>query len=94
MYYVDATLISHYMPILIRFCRSGNIRKVLFFANFAKIIIMSVILIIEIEHLRILDFVKSPQITNSRKSKHAQITRSTVYMVNLPSAEYIRLPNT
>ena len=78
-YYIDAPLISHYMPILIRFCRSGNIRKVLFFANFAKIKIMNVILIIEIEHLRILAFLKSPQITNSRKSKHAKITRSTVY---------------
>ena len=46
--------------------------------------------------LRILYFVnvKSPQITNSRKSKHAKITRSTIYMVNLPSAEYTRLPNT
>ena len=55
---------------------------------------MSAILIIEIEHLRILDFVKSPQITNSRKSKHAKMTRSTVYMVNLPSAENIRLSNT
>ena len=54
---------------------------------------MRVILIIEIENLRILYFVnvKSPQITNSRKSKHAKITR---YMVNLPSAEYTRLPNT
>ena len=59
-------------------------------------IIMRVILIIEIENLRILYFVnvKSPQITNSRKSKHAKITRSTIYMVNLPSAEYTRLPNT
>ena len=57
---------------------------------------MRVILIIEIEYLRILYFVnvKSPQITNSRKSKHAKITRSTIYMVNLPSAEYTRLPNT
>ena len=57
---------------------------------------MRVILIIEIENLRILYFVnvKSPQITNSRKSKHAKITRSTIYMVNLPSAEYTRLPNT
>ena len=57
---------------------------------------MPVILIIEIENLRILYFVnvKSPQITNLRKSKHAKITRSTIYMVNLPSAEYTRLPNT
>ena len=57
---------------------------------------MRVILIIEIENSRILYFVnvKSPQITNSRKSKHAKITRSTIYMVNLPSAEYTRLPNT
>ena len=57
---------------------------------------MRVILIIEIENLRILYFVnvKSTQITNSRKSKHAEITRSTIYMVNLPSAEYTRLPNT
>ena len=57
---------------------------------------MRVILIIEIENLRILYFVnvKRPQITNSRKSKHAKITRSTIYMVNLPSAEYTRLPNT
>ena len=56
-------------------------------------IIMRVILIIEIENLRILYFVnvKSPQITNSRKSKHAKITRSTIYMVNLPSAEYTRV---
>ena len=80
------------MPILIRFCRSGNIRKVLFFANFTKIVIMSVILIIEIEHLRILDFVKSPQIrdnVNTRKLPDLQY----IYMVNLPSAEYIRLPN-
>ena len=60
IYYIDPPLISDYMPILIRFCRSGNIRKVLFFANVANIIIMSVILIIEIDHLRILDFVKSP----------------------------------
>ena len=57
---------------------------------------MRVILIIEIENLRILYVVnvKSPQITNSRKSKHAKITRSTIYIVNLPSAEYTRLPNT
>ena len=56
-------------------------------------IIMRVILIIEIENLRILYFVnvKSSQITNSRKSKHAKITRSTIYMVNLPSAEYTRV---
>ena len=57
---------------------------------------MRVILIIEIENLRILYFVnvKSPQITNSQKSKHAEITRSTIYLVNFPSAEYTRLPNT
>ena len=54
------------------------------------------LLIIEIENLRILYFVnvKSPQITNSRKSKHAKIARYTIYMGNLPSAEYTRLPNT
>ena len=75
------------------YCRSGNIRKALFFRKFLKILIMSAILIIEIKNLKILDFVKSPQITNSRKSKHAKITRSTVYVVNLPSAEYTRLPN-
>ena len=34
---------------------------------------------IENDNLRIRDFMKSPQITNSRKSKHSKITRSTVY---------------
>ena len=65
---------ANYSPILSIFCH-----KII--TNFTKIIIMRVILIIEIENLRILYFVsvKSPQITNSRKSKHAKITRSTIY---------------
>ena len=47
---------------------------------------MSVILIIEIEHLRILDFVKSPQIRDNLNTR------------KLPDLQYIwlicRLPNT
>ena len=35
--------------------------------------------IIEINNLPVLDFVKSPEITNSPKSKHAEINRSTAY---------------
>ena len=37
--------------------------------------------IIEIDNSRIQDFTLSPQITNSQKSKHAKITRSTVLAV-------------
>ena len=37
--------------------------------------------IIEIDNSRISNFMKSPKITNSRKSKHAKITRSTVYIM-------------
>ena len=37
--------------------------------------------IIEIDNSRILDVAKSPKITNSRKSKHAKITRSTLFNI-------------
>ena len=70
------------------YCRSGNIRRVLIFAvsrggqirefkDLAKIITI-IALLGRNENSRILNFVKSPKITNSRKSKHAKITRSTV----------------
>ena len=35
------------------------------------------------ENSRILNFVKSPKITNSRKFKHAKITRSTLLVSSL-----------
>ena len=38
---------------------------------------------IEIDNKRILYFAKSPKITNSRKYKHAKITRSTVLSVTI-----------
>ena len=37
----------------------------------------------EIDNSRILNFAKSPKITNSRKSKHAKITRSTVLYLGI-----------
>ena len=47
------------------------------FKNLAKIIIIRALLK-KNENSRILNFVKSPKIKNSRKFKHAKITRSTV----------------
>ena len=63
-----------------RYCRSGNIRKVLFsrgrqireFKNLAKIIVI-VLPNNEIDSSRILDIAKSPKITNARKFKHAKL---------------------
>ena len=74
--------------------RSCNIREVLIFENFARRTNSRVqesrenyyyynsATVIEVENSRILDFEKSPKITNLRKSKHAKITRSTVYQVS------------
>ena len=70
------------------YCRSGNIREVLIFANFARRTnsriqeslekyYYNIALLKKNKNSRILNFVKSPKIRNSRKSKHAKITRST-----------------
>ena len=74
------------------YCRSGNIREVLIFANFAmrtnsriKEIIISIALLKKNENSRNLNFVKSPKIFNSQKFKQEKITRSTVYR---PMLEY------
>ena len=74
---------------MICYCRSGDIREVLIFANYERrtnsrilesheIIIIIALPMIKIENLRILDF-ESPKITSSRKSKHAKISRSKVF---------------
>ena len=72
---------------IIKYCRYGYIRELLIFANFAigtnsripesreNYIIA---LLKKNENLRILNFVKSPKIRNSRKFKHAKITKSMV----------------
>ena len=62
------------------------IREVLIFANFATTKISQKLLlcalpITKIDKSRILDFVKSLEITNSQKSKHAKITISTVMSI-------------
>ena len=72
------------------YCRSGNIREVLIFANFARRTNSRIQEPRENYHYnsateknlnsRILNFVKSPKIRNSRKIKHAKITRFTVYI--------------
>ena len=49
-----------------------------------------VLLIIEIDNSRILDVAKSPKITNSQKSKHAKITRSTVYLHHTQDAVLVQ----
>ena len=70
------------------YCRSGNILEVLIFANFARRTnsriqeslenyYYNIALLKKNENSRILNFVKSPKIRNSRKCKHAKITRST-----------------
>ena len=67
------------------YCRSDYIREVLIsvnsvqrtIKNLAKII--NIIALLERKKSRILNFLKSPKIRNSRKLKHAKITRSTVY---------------
>ena len=55
--------------------RRGQIRE---FKYFAKIIII-IALLSKNENSRILNFVRSPKIKNSRKFKHAKVTISTVY---------------
>ena len=57
-----------------RISRGEQIRE---FRNRAKIIII-IALLEKNENSRILNFAKSPKIGNSRKFKHAKITRSTV----------------
>ena len=66
-------------------CNSGNIREILIFANFARStnknlakIITVIALLKKNENSRILEIVKSRKIRNSRKFKHANISRSTV----------------
>ena len=72
----------HVFPVgqrhLLNYCRSGNIREVLIFAKFAWGTNSSTK---KNENLRILNFVKSREIRNSRKFKHAKITRSTVCLL-------------
>ena len=58
------------------FPRGGQIPEL---KNLAKIIIIITAILKKNVNLQILNFVKSPQIKNSRKFKHANITRSTVY---------------
>ena len=75
---------------VIRYCRSGNIREVSIFANFARRInsriqnlaknIIIIALLKKNENLQILNFMKSPKIRNSRKFKHVKITKSTVLL--------------
>ena len=60
-------------------CGSGNIRE---FKNPAKIIIVIVPPITEIDNSRILDFAKRPELINSLIFEHAKITRSTVYLTH------------
>ena len=69
------------------YCRSGDIREVLILANFAMRTNSRIegsrenyylALLKNNEDSRILNFVKNPKIRNSRKYKHAKITRSTV----------------
>ena len=72
------------------YCRSGNIREILIFANFARgdkftnsrISQKNIIIIVlpkKNENSQILNSVKSTKIRNSRKFKHTNMTRSTVY---------------
>ena len=69
----------------IPYCRSGNIRDILFsriprgeqirkFENLVKIIII-IALLRKNKNSQILNFVKSPKIRNKRKFKHKKITR-------------------
>ena len=67
-----------------KFSRGGQTRK---FINLPKIIIIIALPIIEIDNLPILDLTKSPKIINSRKFKHAKITRSTVYIIHYSSTD-------
>ena len=69
----------------VEYCRSGNIREVLIFANFAKRtnenpakIIIIIALLKKNENSRILNIVNSSKVGKSQKFKHAKITRSTV----------------
>ena len=73
------------------YCRSGDVREVLIFANFARSKNLGIqesrknhyynsATKEKKENSRILSFVGSPKIRNSRKFKHAKITRSTVVL--------------
>ena len=62
----------------VKFSRRGKIRE---FKNLAKIIII-VATPKKKENSRILASVKSPKISNSRKFKHAKITRYILYQAN------------
>ena len=70
-----------------KYYRSGNIRKILIFSNFArrtdlriseshKIILIIALPKVEIDNSRILVSLKNPKIKNSRKSRYVKITRA------------------
>ena len=67
-----------------RISRGEKIRE---FQNLAKIIII-IALLKEKRKFRILNFLKSPKIRNSRKFEHAKITRSTVVSYFLNCGDY------
>ena len=81
-----------------KYCRSGNICEVLIFANFARKMNSRIQESRESyyynratkknENSRILNFVKNLKNENSRKFKHAKITKSAVYDSNWLNEHY------
>ena len=78
LYYFTVNLTIFARFLFSRISQAGQIRE---FKNFAKIINIIALLKKNVNS-RILNFVNSPKIRDSRKFKHAKITRSTVFNIS------------